>query len=343
MKLAVSSFHAPQAEGSAGGRQLWAVGEALRALGHEVSCLCWQPSEPSGLPSWAEWRPVPPASSWRVRTTALVRPRTDAARLGWDPPQDAVVLADDVLAFGAVGTTSAAVAVHYDVRLDTAAERHWSPRNVQDLRAQRRAVARAHTVLTFSERVSAALGTGTVVPATVPFPDEVLAPVEAPVVGLLANWTWRPNLTAAGTLLRLWPEVRAHVPGAELVLGGRGPCPVGATEGVRWLGEVSTAADLLAQVSLLAFPCRNTSGPKMKTLDALAHGVPVVTSTGGAEGVHPSDGLVVTTDDRLVGQLVSLLRDPHRRSAMAAAARAGMDAHHSPRIAALARVAALSS
>ncbi len=341
MKLAVSSFHAPLAEGSAGGRQLWAVGEALRELGHEVSCLCWQPDEPSALPSWATWRPVPRAPRWQVRTTALARPRTDAARLGWDPPEDAVLLADDVLAFGAVGARPAAVAVHYDVRLDTIAERHGSPRHLQDYRAQRRVVARAHTVLTFSERVRAAVGTGTVVPATVPFPDAVLAPVDAPTVGLLANWTWRPNVTAARTLLRLWPEVRAQVRGAELVLAGRGPCPVGSAEGVRWLGEVSSAADLLAQASLLAFPCRSTSGPKMKTLDALAHGVPVVTSTGGAEGVHPSAGLVVTRDDQLVSRLVELLNDPGRRSAMAAAARAGMEAHHSPRIAAQARVVAL--
>lgn len=338
MRLAVASYHAPRAEGSAAGRQLWAVGEALLALGHDVTALCWQPAEPLDLPAWATWQPVPDAPRWQVRGRALLRPRSDPERLRWDPPAEAVILADDPFAFAVARGRPAAVGVHYAASLDRRALGP-SPAALQDLRAERFAVRRATQVLALSDRVRRDVGRGVVVPATLPLPAAPVDPVEPPVVGLLADWSWTPNRLAAATLLAAWPAVRRQVPSARLLLAGRGHRPSGAPEGVTWLGEVPRSCDLLAQVAVLAFPCPATSGPKMKTLDALGHGVPVVTTQAGAEGVHPNDGLLVTDD--LVRTLVDVLKDPERRREQAVAARAAMQEHHAPQVAARARVAAL--
>lgn len=339
MKLAIASYHAPRAEGSAAGRQLWALGEALQELGHSVTALCWQPAEPADLPTWATWRPIPAGRALPVRARALGRPRSDPRRLAWDPPSDAVLLCDEPFGFAAADGRPMATGVHYSVALDVQAQGRWSPRAVQDLRAERFAVRRASHVITESERVRDAVGRGVVVPATVPLPPRVVDPVESPVVGLLADWSWAPNRAAAARLISAWPLVRAQVPTAQLLLGGRGACPVGTLDGVRWLGELPYAADLLSQAAVLAFPCPPTSGPKMKTLDALAHGVPVVTSAAGAEGVHPNDGLLVSDD--LVQTLVQVLNDPAGRAERARAARSAMQDHHAPRQAAQARVDAL--
>jgi hypothetical protein len=263
-------------------------------------------------------------------------------RLGWQPPDDAVVISDEPTCFaGVAGHPGAVSTVHFSVREDRAALHDWSPHHLQDLRAETYAVRAADRVWTFSERVRAAIGRGTCVPATVPMPATPVDPVAAPVVGLLADWSWKPNLVAADHLVREWHQVRDAVPGAQLLLAGRGANPVGSLEGVSWLGSVASTSDLLGELAVFAFPCPPTSGPKMKTLDALAHGVPVVTTAAGVEGVLDTSGAVVTDPDRLADALAAVLGDPGRRADLAARARDGMLARHAPVVAARARLAAL--
>ncbi|MCW2600413.1 MAG: glycosyl transferase group 1 [Frankiales bacterium] len=344
MKFAFVSYHPPLADGSAAGRQLFALGEALRAEGHEVTCWCWRAQEPTGLPDWAEWQPVPNAAGWRVRGRAVLQPRSDIVRADWEVPEGAVGIADDPASFAAVaGATLSIATVHYAVRLDRAALTDWSGPHVQDWRGERTAVRRAGQVWTFSPRVRQAVGRGVIVPATVPMPDQPVPLVDEPVVGLLADWSWPPNLHAADTLVRGWARVRAHVPGARLLLAGRGSCPVGSLPGVEWLGEVPETSDLLSQISVFAFPCPDTSGPKMKTLDALAHGIPVVTTPAGAEGLVGGSGAVLGSTASLASALIDLLRDPRRRARLAVQGRTAVERGHAPLVAARARVRAVAS
>jgi len=158
---------------------------------------------------------------------------------------------------------------------------------------------------------------------------------------LLAGWEWPPNARALAELLHDWPAVRAEVPGAELLLAGRG-CPDVRAEGVRVLGEVPRAVDAFAEAAVLAFPCPPTSGPKTKVLEALAAGLPVVTTEAGAEGlVDPS---VVRTPNAqgFSALLAETLADEQGRADAAAAGRGMVVQHHSPAAAAAARVAAWS-
>ena len=345
MKLAFVSRHLPQEEGTAAGRQLWAVGEALRAAGHDVTAFCWRP-EPAAGPyaDWCEWRPLPPAAAVRVRSRALLLPRSDVVRAGWSAASDAVAVADDpgsapaVTGQGCLDVTT----VHFSVALDRAALHDRAPRVVQDWRGERRAVRRARSVWVLSDRVGAAVGRGTWVPPTVPVPVAPLPAVDEPVVGLLADWSWPPNRLAADALLRCWPSVRAEVPGARLLLAGRGTSPVGALAGVEWMGPVRQVSDLLGRCAVFAFPCPATSGPKMKVMDALAHGVAVVTTESGVEGlVDGRSAASVGAESSLSERLVALLRDPAARAALAGAGRQLLVQHHSPEQAALARVRAV--
>ncbi|HEX7355225.1 MAG TPA: glycosyltransferase [Mycobacteriales bacterium] len=345
MRFAFATRNLPEQYGGAAGRQLWAVGEALLAAGHDVTAWCWRPEPPRGeVPAWCTWRPLPAEAAWRTRTRALLRPRTDAARGAWTAPADAVAVADDPVSWAAVaGQGARAVAtVHYSVALDRRALADHRPAVVQDARGERRAVRRADAVWALSTRVRDAVGRGVVVPACVPVPASVVPPVDAPVAGLLADWSWAPNRAAAGALVRGWPAVRAAVPGARLLLAGRGAAPVGAAAGVEWLGEVPATADLLAQVAVFAFPCPPTSGPKMKVLDALAHGIPVLTTPAGAEGIagDTTGALAVQPERGFTDRLVALLSDPPSRTAMGAAGRRLLVDGHAPAVAAQARVAA---
>lgn len=345
MKLAYIAHHLPEPDGTAAGRQLWAICSALVEQGHEVTVRSWRPDPPTAdLPAWCEWRPLPDESWWRSRARSLVQPRADVVRAGFVAPDDAVVIADDPFSWQAAAGQGrqAVVTVHFSTALDRSAL-GWTAADVQDLRGERRAVRQAARVWSLSERVGAAVGRGTFVPPSIPLPVDPLPVVEAPVVGLLADWSWQPNVLAAQQLVSGWSRVRAAVPGAQLLLAGRGPSPVGTLEGVCWLGEVGSSADLLSRTAVFAFPCPPTSGPKMKVMDAFGHGVAVLTTPAGVEGlVGGTDAAAVLDEADVVPRLVGLLQDPGERARLAAAGRARMVESHAPSVAARVRIQALA-
>jgi glycosyltransferase involved in cell wall biosynthesis len=78
-------------------------------------------------------------------------------------------------------------------------------------------------------------------------------------------------------------------------------------------------------------------------LEALAHGVPVVTTPAGVEGLclAEDEGAVVVDGGGFAQALAKLLADPDERRRLGATGRAAMVAHHAPVPAARARVAAL--
>jgi glycosyltransferase involved in cell wall biosynthesis len=70
---------------------------------------------------------------------------------------------------------------------------------------------------------------------------------------------------------------------------------------------------------------------KVKVLESLASGLPVVTTPSGAEGVTPNDGVAVAvSDEALVDAAVELLVDPGARRQRGAAAIRCFEQHHSP-------------
>jgi glycosyltransferase involved in cell wall biosynthesis len=148
-------------------------------------------------------------------------------------------------------------------------------------------------------------------------------------------------------MLRDWPSVLARVPTATLVLAGWGldRLRIDAPPRTRVLGSVARAADALAEASVLAFPCPPTSGPKVKVVEALAHGRPVVTTPAGVEGLRlgPDDGAVVAGPATFAAALAALLGDDERRARLAVDGRTAVLAAHAPRAAARARVEALRS
>jgi len=348
MRWQFVSYHAAAAEGTAAGRQLWAVGEALRALGHDVQAWSWGPQRPATVTAdWCERRPLPDEPMWRSRARSLVRPRAEVVRARWHPAAPDVVVADDPASWAAVAGArdcTRVSMVHFAVRLDQRALRDRAPARIQDRRAERRAVSAADVAWALSDRVRDAVGASVVVPATLPVPDAPLPLVDEPTVGLLADWSWPPNLAAADDLLRVWPTVCDRVPGARLLLAGRGSSPIGSLAGTQWLGEVPTTEDLLRELAVFAFPCPPTSGPKLKVMDAMAHGVPVLTYPTGVEGISGgTEGTAVVTPETLTDRLVRLLRDQQERAAVSAAGRSAIVDGHSPRVAAQARIRSVAA
>ena len=268
--------------------------------------------------------------------------------LDWEPPVGALPVADDPLSFPALRSARPSVLTqHYLTQLDRNAIGHWRRKDLQDLRSERWNARHASILLAYSDRVARALGSPAFpVPMAYEPPAEPLPVVEAPVAALVANWDWAPNRQALEWLLGCWPEVRHRVAGARLLVAGRnseqiGPRPLA---GVEILGPVPDSTEILSQAAVMAFPCPDSSGPKVKVLEALALGLPVVTTAAGAEGLVVADGreIALASIDNFAGTLAGVLLDVERRAAMARAGRQALIDHHAPLPAARARVATLT-
>jgi glycosyltransferase involved in cell wall biosynthesis len=91
------------------------------------------------------------------------------------------------------------------------------------------------------------------------------------------------------------------------------------------------AGEFLRGLSLLLYPLERGSGMKVKVLEAIASGLPVVTTPAGAEGIEAGEGVVVESEpERLAAAAATILRDESERRERGAAARAAFERAYTP-------------
>jgi glycosyltransferase involved in cell wall biosynthesis len=137
---------------------------------------------------------------------------------------------------------------------------------------------------------------------------------------------WRPNLDAVDLLLEnVFPHVLAQEPSAQLLIVGRRP-PANLAARIRTMPGVELHADVpdvrpfLAQSGVMTVPLRIGGGSRLKILEALAAGLPVVSTTVGAEGlcIEPGRDFVrADTAAEMIGALVEAIRRPEPLRQMA--------------------------
>jgi glycosyltransferase involved in cell wall biosynthesis len=160
-----------------------------------------------------------------------------------------------------------------------------------------------------------------------------------PVVSVIGNMTWYPSRSAAVRLLtRLWPEVKKRVPSASAQVVGWGARKalrefVGMPD-VTIVENVPDIRPYFERTGVLLYAPVRGSGMKVKVLEALGFGVPVVTTSEGVEGIPAEDGVhagVCEDDAGLIDRAVELLLDPARQNRQRAAGRALLESHCGPK------------
>jgi polysaccharide biosynthesis protein PslH len=142
----------------------------------------------------------------------------------------------------------------------------------------------------------------------------------------LGSLDWRPNLDGLRLLLdEVFPKVRQAEPQATLAVVGRSP-PAWLIEHIRTCPGVELHADVpdvrpyLASSGVLAVPLRVGGGSRLKILEALATGLPVISTPVGAEGLELVAGrdYVAAELSEMAAALIAAIRDPRRQQQLAA-------------------------
>ena len=138
------------------------------------------------------------------------------------------------------------------------------------------------------------------------------------------------------------PGVRRRVPDAELWLaGGIGARVPRDPPGVRRFGFVDSLADLYRRAAVVINPQQFGTGLSIKSVDALLHGRPLVTTDSGARGLEDGAGIAFRqagTADQFGELLVALLSDPGQAAGLARRAAEFARAYHRRSLEALADV-----
>ena len=140
--------------------------------------------------------------------------------------------------------------------------------------------------------------------------------------GMLATWSYRPNLDAAHRLIdQIASRVIAAVPEARLVLAGA-DLPdelqqrIADHPGMEYLGRLDDVQDFYDAIDVAAIPLTVRGGVPLKLAEALARGRAVVASEELVDGLDLESGrdvMVAPDDGAFASCIVELAASPQRR------------------------------
>ncbi len=141
---------------------------------------------------------------------------------------------------------------------------------------------------------------------------------EAATILFPAHLAYLPNVEAIDFLLsEIWPHVIRQAPRARLIIAGRDPADsvraaVSRAANVELCASPASMQTVARRASIAIAPLRLGSGTRAKILEAMAWGLPVVSTTLGAEGLDAADGVhLLLRDDPadFADAIVRLLAD----------------------------------
>lgn len=159
---------------------------------------------------------------------------------------------------------------------------------------------------------------------------------DADTISFIGRMDYYPNQECMQRFCKdVWPLLRARRAGMKLLIVGADPSPairaLGELPGVTVTGSVPDVRPHIRGSALMVAPLAIARGTQNKILEAMAMGVPVVTSRVAAGGVDAEAGrhlLVADTPDEIAAAILRIAEDPAERARLATAGRERMLSHH---------------
>ncbi|GIK57642.1 MAG: glycosyl transferase family 1 [Chloroflexota bacterium] len=179
--------------------------------------------------------------------------------------------------------------------------------------------------------------TGSVIPICVdPNAKPVVNRAEnAHRVTFLGGLHWPPNAAGIVWFAReVWPHIVREVPAARLTVIGKDPPAELSQPGlvnVEVTGYVADVMPYLRETAVFIVPLHAGGGMRVKIVDGWSWGLPIVSTTIGAEGIaytHGHDILIADNAEGFAQATLQLLQQPQKAHQLALAGRQTLESHY---------------
>lgn len=151
----------------------------------------------------------------------------------------------------------------------------------------------------------------------------------APAIVFVGSMDYHANVDAVLWFCRTaWPEIAQSHPGLQFTIAGRDPSPAVralASERIHVTGTVDDLRPYYARAVASVAPVRIAGGTRLKILEAMAAGVPVVSTRLGVEGLDVEAGvhfLPAENGREMAAGIAQIIASSETASRLAQAARA---------------------
>lgn len=152
----------------------------------------------------------------------------------------------------------------------------------------------------------------------------------------IGSMNWKPNIEAVDWLVNeILPAVKIVYPKIELHLAGsymEKQFPTSENKGIINHSFVNDSHKFMQNNGLLISPIRSGSGVRVKLLEAMALGVPIVTTKIGAVGIQHNNAVYLAeTTAEFVSQIIELIKFQEKRRELGEKARNFIEDNNSVR------------
>jgi len=147
-----------------------------------------------------------------------------------------------------------------------------------------------------------------------------------------------PNCDAIEWFMEdIWPQIKAQHPSVILQIVGKGlPAALAHValkdERIEYLGYVDDIQKVVREATISIVPIRIGSGSRLKILESMALGTPVVTTTVGCEGINALDkqeAVFADTPEEFANSTLALLNNEVECASISNKARTLVEQHYS--------------
>jgi glycosyltransferase involved in cell wall biosynthesis len=161
------------------------------------------------------------------------------------------------------------------------------------------------------------------------FPKTELSASATDIVSI-GTMSWPPNIDSIHYFVReVYPAIKARINGVKLVVAGSNP-----PRSVRQLSEQDSSIEITgfvedlttiaARAAAFIVPLRSGSGMRVKIINAMAMGLPIVSTSIGCEGInvkHDRHLLIADSSGEFADAIIRLINDFDLRKRLAEAGR----------------------
>jgi glycosyltransferase involved in cell wall biosynthesis len=141
----------------------------------------------------------------------------------------------------------------------------------------------------------------------------------------VGNMEYSPNEEAVNFIAeKLAPRILNKIHNVRFLMVGRKPSKLPSTSGLVFTGVVQDVAQYLAASDVAIAPLLRGSGSRLKVLEYLSCGLPVVSTSVGVEGLKVENGVNVLIEDdmnRFHAKVIELLRNKNLRTSLGSSGR----------------------